>query len=86
MPALARHRTPLKRRCTKVLAHPLGKAHGALSGAVAQDRDELLAAEPGGQVHAPGIALEDLGKAPERGIAGIVSVAVIDPLEVVQIE
>ncbi len=67
-------------------AHPLGERGGRVLVGARQEHDELLAADPGGDVDAAGLLLEQRAEPHQHPVAQLVAVRVVDVLEVVEVE
>ncbi len=67
-------------------AQPLGDIERVRLAGVRQQDDELLAAEPAGQVVGPQLAAQAVGHGPERLVSDQVAVGVVDRLEVVDVD
>ena len=67
-------------------ADPLGQLERAGKVGLGQDQRELLAAIASREVDVPDPRTEDLADGPQNGVARRVAVAVVDGLEVVQVQ
>ena len=74
------------RREASEVADPLGPLGRLVGGGDGQGDDELLAAVAGDEVVGPGCLAENAGDLAEDGVADLVAVGVVDPLEVVDVE
>ena len=82
MELVAEHRE----RPVEVLGDARGDAHGLLLVSVLQQHGEFIAAEAGDGVFGPDAEQEALGDPRQHEVAGVVTEAVVDDLEVVQVE
>ena len=74
-------------RLAQVLEHPLGDLGGRVGAVeVLQQHDELVAAEARGGVAGADAVGQALGHVDQRGVAGAMAEAVVDGLEVVDVE
>ena len=67
-------------------AQPLGQLHRDLCGATRQQQRKLVAAEPGHEVAGSDLILQGRGHLAQHAVAGGVAEAVVDLLEVVQVD
>ena len=63
-----------------------GELHGAIEIGARQEGRQLLAAEPGAEIGFTQAEPQAIGSTPQRRVAGRMAVAVIDLLEVIQID
>src|ERR671924_2104512 len=64
---------------------PVGELLASLGARLGQENGELLAAEADGEVEVAHVLAQDVGEAPEHLVPGLVPVAVVDLLEIVQV-
>ncbi len=67
-------------------ANPLGRAHGVAAARAGQDHGELLAADARDHVHLADHVGQDLGRLAEHLVTGRVAMAVVELLEVVDVD
>ena len=73
-------------RTPKLVHKALGKVRGPFEVRLGREDVELFAADPAEQIDWTHASSRDLGEADQNGIACVVSVLVIDPFEMVEID
>src|SRR4029453_5778974 len=76
----------LDRRRLEITPKPVGELRRAEQVGLWREQAELLAAETRGEVGVAAPGIEDRGNTPENGVAGLMAAAVVDALEVVEID
>ena len=71
---------------SEALAQALAHQIGLGQVGIRHDNDKLLPAEPAGQVDAANVATHARGELTEYGIACVMAIAVVDCLEIVDVE
>lgn len=78
---------PGEGECTPLdgFAHPFGESDSGVRGRARQHQHELFPSVPPDTIDLPGLLAQELGELTQDGVAGLVTVRVIDALEAIQV-